>query len=81
MLMIIEYHKRAKKFITSQEEKTALRLYKAIEKLPDGDVTKLKGMKNKTLSRLRVGDFRVIFHMEQDLILILKIDNRGEVYK
>jgi len=35
---MIRYRKQAEKFILSQKKSTALRLYKAIEKLPEGDV-------------------------------------------
>jgi len=49
--------------------------------LPDGDVKKIKGYKD--LFRLRVGDYRVIFTInDKDLIIIvLTIGNRGEIYK
>ncbi|MFY9440510.1 MAG: type II toxin-antitoxin system RelE/ParE family toxin [Tepidanaerobacteraceae bacterium] len=49
--------------------------------MPDGDVKKIKGYKD--LFRLRVGDYRVIFTInDKDLIIIvLTIGNRGEIYK
>jgi len=78
---MIRYHKRAERFILSQGKQTALRLYSAIEKLPLGDIRRLQGKKSPPLYRLRVGDFRVIFCVENDITEILSVDNRGDVYK
>jgi mRNA interferase RelE/StbE len=78
---MIKYHKRAEKFILSQEERNALRLYKAINKLPLGDIKRLQAKKNPPLFRLRVGDYRVIFCVENGITEILDVDNRGDVYK
>jgi len=78
---MIKYHKQTERFILSQGKTVALQLYKAIEQLPLGDVKRLHGQKEPPLHRLRVGDFRIIFCMENDSITILRIDNRGDVYK
>jgi len=47
---------------------------------PHPNVTKLQ---NREGYRLRVGDYRVIYDVRQDkvLILVLKIGPRGEVYR
>jgi mRNA interferase RelE/StbE len=42
------------------------------------NVTQLVGPR---LSRLRVGDFRVIFAEDADEILVLKVGPRGDVYE
>lgn len=39
----IKYEKQAEKFIEKQPKDQRLRIYKAINKLPDGDVKRLKG--------------------------------------
>ena len=78
---MIKYHKQAEKFILSQGRTAALRLYHAIEQLPLGDVKRLQGPKNPPLYRLRVGDYRVVFNSEQGNYTILRVDNRGDVYK
>ena len=78
---MIKYHKQAEKFLLSQSKSAALRLYNAIEKLPLGDVKRLHGRKNPPLYRLRVGDFRIVFCIEDEFTTILRIDNRGDVYK
>jgi len=78
---MIRYSKEAEKFILSQGKSSALRLYSAIEKFPLGDVKKLQGKKKPVLYRLRVGDYRVVFCSETDNITVLRVDNRGDVYK
>ena len=73
--------KRAEKFIRKQEERVQERLLKAIYKLPEGtDIKKLKGSE---LFRLRVGNYRVIYSVDDGIkvITIENIDNRGDVYK
>lgn len=76
--MKIEYSKQAVKFISKQDKPTRQRLQEAIESLPGGDVKKLQG---QPFYRLRVGDFRVLFNANGQLIFISKIGNRGEIYK
>ena len=78
---MIKYHKQAEKFILSQDKTAALRLYGAIEQLPLGDVKRIQGKKEPPLYRLRVGDYRVIFCIEEDIITVLRVDNRGDIYK
>lgn len=73
--------KRAEKFIRKQEKRTQERLLNAIYKLPDGtDIKKLKG---EELYRLRVGDYRVLYAIDDGIkvITVENIDNRGDVYK
>lgn len=77
--MEIKYSKQATKFLDKQEESVELRIRKSIEKLPAGDVVKLKGTND--MYRLRIGDFRVIFYKEGNTIKVSKIDNRGQAYK
>lgn len=76
----IELNKKSQKFIKSQQPKQQERLLKAIYKLPDGDVKALSGFKD--VYRLRVGDYRVIYELHNDvlLILIVNIGNRGQIY-
>ena len=76
--MEIIYSKQAVKFLNKLNANTKLRITNAINRLPFGDVKKLK---NLPYYRLRVGDFRVIFNKAMQIITIMKIDNRGEVYK
>ena len=81
MKYTIKFTKKAKKFISSQTPKQQERLLKAIYKLPDeGDIKALSG--NRNGYRLRVGDYRVIYEMNHNILLIsvLDVGNRGQIY-
>jgi len=42
-----------------------------------GDVKRLKGREG---SRLRIGDWRVIFYEENGAIVVVAVGHRGEIY-
>lgn len=77
----IELNKKAQKFIKSQPRNQQERILKVVSKLPDGDVKALSG--NSNAYRLRVGNYRVIYEINNDILLITIVDvgNRGQVYK
>lgn len=75
---MIQYSKQAIKFLKKQDYNTRSRIVSAINNLPSGDVKKLQGTKGY---RLRVGDFRVLFDRDGNIIYIEKIENRGQIYK
>jgi mRNA interferase RelE/StbE len=77
----IEFEKAALKFLKKQPKPQQIRILKAIEKLPDGDVKKIQGLNE--WYRLRVGDYRIIYTIENDILLItvVNIGNRGQNYK
>ena len=75
----IEYKKKAVKYINCCDKDTKKRLKKAIEALPFGDIKILSGLQNEY--RLRVGDLRVLFSIEDDRIYIDNIIPRGQAYK
>lgn len=77
--MKIEYAKKAVKYINSSDKSTKQRLKEAIEKIPHGDIKKLKGLESEY--RLRVGDLRVLFTLKEDLVTINDIKPRGQAYK
>ena len=77
----IIFEKAAQKFLDRQDRTQRIRLYKAIFRLPNGtDIKKLKG---SNLYRLRVGDCRVLYSIDDGvrIVTIENIDNRGDVYK
>ena len=78
MVRMVKYSKQARKFLEKQEQRVRQRIEAAIQALPAGDVKKIQG---QPYYRVRVGDFRVIFDREGSVILVVKIDNRGQVYK
>jgi len=51
------------------------------ENLPDPITTKMKG--DNPFHRVRVGDYRIIYEIHEDtlIILVLKIGHRKEVYR
>lgn len=73
--------KKAKKFIDKLPKNEKIRMIRAIEMLPNGeDIKKLKGYND--LLRLRVGDYRIIYTVDNGELIIYVIDagNRGEIY-
>lgn len=76
--MEIIYSKDAIKFLRKQTRQTQNRIISAIEKIPNGDIRKLKGRNGY---RLRVGTFRILFDEKGTIINIIDIDNRGQIYK
>lgn len=78
MFQII-YSNKALKFLKKQDKSTQERLVSAIGKLPlEGDIQKLQGTDGYCL---RVGAFRVLFDVNGIIINIIKIGNRGQIYK
>ncbi len=77
----ISYEKRCLKYLKRLDKNTQLRILKAINNLPIGDVKSLQGSRDEY--RLRVGDYRIIFTKddEKKIIYIIEIAPRGDVYK
>lgn len=74
--------KPAMKFLQKQPRQQQERLLKAIYQLPDvGDIKPMSGHDN--LYRLRVGSYRVIYTVENEILVVrvMTIGNRGDVYK
>lgn len=70
------------KFLAKQPKPQQERLLKAIFKLPsEGDIKPMTGYDG--LYRLRVGAYRVLFTVENDILTVrvLQIGNRGDIYK
>ena len=83
MKYTIDIKKRAEKFITKLPKPEKERVLKAIYQLPEGeDIKQPKGNKNKGLLRLRVGDYRIIYTVDNGNLIVYVIDagNRGEIY-
>lgn len=81
MIYKIKIRPKALKFIEKQDRVQRIRIYKAIYNLPNGDVKKLVGCKNEY--RLRVGDYRIIYELNQNelVIIVTRADNLGQIYK
>ena len=73
--------KRAKKFIDGLPVQERRRVVSAIEQLPNGgNIKKLKG--HEDLLRLRVGEYRIIYTVDNGALIVYVIDagNRGQIY-
>lgn len=80
--MRIQIDKPAMKFLAKQPKPQQERLLRAIYKLPtEGDIKPMAG--HAELYRLRVGDYRVLYSIENDrlIVRVMQIGNRGDVYK
>lgn len=81
MKYTIEIGKKAQKFIRKLPAPDRERVLRAIYKLPDGtDISKLQGTEN--LYRLRIGDYRIIYTVDNGKLIVIVIDagNRGQIY-
>jgi len=77
--MKIKFERQAVKNIESLDITTKGRIKKGIDGLPDGDVKKLQGY-NATY-RLRVGNYRIVYSLFEDSIIIKAVLRRGSAYK
>lgn len=73
--------KKAQKFIKKLPKQDKIRLLNAINELPKGDIKPMQG--HHEYFRLRVGDYRVIYTLDNGNLIICVIDagNRGDIYK
>ena len=79
--MKISFSKTFEKQFLKYDKKFQKRIFEAIKKLPEGDIKKLTSNDEPPIFRLRIGKFRILFHMTEEEIKILKIDSRGQIYK
>lgn len=77
----IKIEKPALKYIKKQNKQEQERILKAIYKLPDGDTKPVQG--HKGFYRLRVGECRIIYTIDNGkyIICVIDVGNRGDVYK
>ncbi len=73
--------KTLRKIPKSDQKRIADKIDGLSENLPDPAITKMKG--ENPFHRIRVGDYRIIYEIQGDilLIVILKIGHRKEVYR
>ncbi len=81
----IEYRpsvlKSLKKLPRSDMRRILDRIDVMAEKLPDPSTTKMRG--NNNFHKIRIGNYRVIYEIHEDVLVILvfKIGHRKDVYK
>jgi mRNA interferase RelE/StbE len=79
--MTISYSKTFEKKFSKYDRKLQEKIFNAIQNLPEGDVKKLTGNDTPPIYRVRVSKYRILFHMNEEKIKILKVDSRGDIYK
>lgn len=63
------------------EPSISRRIHKKVDELSEDPFSKdIKRLKGSDDFRLRVGDYRVIFYIEQNTIQILKVGHRKNIY-
>ena len=86
--MQIKYSKSSLKFLSKLDKKSIMRIKTAISGLtlepPEGDIKTMEGFTDNR-KRLRVGHWRIIFKYDKEneieILLIIDIGNRGDIYK
>ena len=77
-----EYRKAAEKYLDRLEKSTKQRIIDAVDKLPEGNVVKLKSREGY---RLTVGSYRIVYNYKtskgKEIIDVLLIGPRGDIYK
>jgi len=81
--MIVTIQESAKKDLKKIDKTVALRILKNIKKLENyPDVANIKKLKNHyPPQRFRVGDYRVLFEIEDEKIIVVNIKHRKEAYE
>lgn len=86
--MKIKYSKDALKFLSKLDAKSVNRIRTAIQGLtlnpPVGDIKVMQGYTDSR-KRLRVGSWRIIYRYgaenEVEVLFVIDIGNRGDIYK
>ena len=77
----IEWKEHALQNIEKLENSISRRIVKKVEELSENPFSKdIKRLKGSDDFRLRVGDYRVIFSIEKEAIIILKVGHRKNIY-
>lgn len=78
----LEWKEHALQDLENLESSIARRILKKVEELSENPFSKdIKKLKGSSDFRLRIGDYRLIFFIEQNTIQILKIGHRKNIYK
>ena len=77
----IEWKEHALQNLEKLENSISRRIIKKVEELFEDPFSKnIKKLKGRDYFRMRVGDYRIIFFIEQNTIQILKIGHRKNIY-
>jgi mRNA interferase RelE/StbE len=78
VLLLPRAQKQYKKFNEPLKSRIASASERLEEYPPQGDIKKLEGHGG---FRVRIGDYRILFGVDNDAIIITAIEPRGGVYK
>ena len=82
MIFKLKWEKGALQELSKFEKNISLRIYKKVGELKQGFQSKdVKRLHRSNYFRLRVGNFRVLFSLEGNIITIWKVGHRKSVYK
>jgi len=77
----IKWKEHALQNIEKLESSITRRIIKKVDELSENPFSKdIKRLKGSNDFRLRVGDYRVIFSIENNIIQILKVGHRKNIY-
>jgi Cytotoxic translational repressor of toxin-antitoxin stability system len=80
-MYLVELKPRAIRDLRSVPKPEAQKIVEKIKKLEEGLVGDIKRLTNFTPEyRLRVGDYRVLFEVESQTIVVYRIKHRKEAY-
>ncbi len=75
------WDKKAQNQLDKLEINIARRIILKVRELSEDPFSKeIKKLEGESSFRLRVGDYRVIFDIIRDTIIVLKVGHRGNVY-
>ncbi len=72
--------KETEKYLDKLNEFVSRRIIKKIKELIFDPFSKTKRLKNRNEFSLRIGEYRVLFSIKEDIINILKIGYRKNIY-
>jgi len=77
----IEWKEHALQNLEKLENSISKRIIKKVEELSENPFSKdIKKLKGSSDFRLRIGDYRIIFSIEKDILQILKVGHRKNIY-
>ena len=81
--MELEWTETALEDMEALDKGIARRVKQSVERFAEigaGNVKKLQGI-DPPEYRLRVGDYRVRFHLDEEIVRVLRVRNRREAYR
>ena len=79
----VEFSKEAEKFLDKQRKDVKERLIRATERLQVRPYAHISRLVNSPYWKFRVGDYRLLMRIEDDvlLVLVIEIGHRKNIYK